>query len=89
MTMSGMLAGTIVLVLALVGGAVATDAFERTASHSWGSGADTGNGTVLHVAPPLSASAQARARLVCRNQQRHRHTTSAALSACAISPKGN
>jgi hypothetical protein len=89
MTMAGMLAATIVLVLSLVGGAVATDAFERTAGHSWGSDADTGNVTLVRVAPPLSASALARARLLCRNQRRHRHMTAAALSACAISSNGD
>lgn len=88
MTTSGMLAGAIVLVLALVGGAVATDAFERTAGHSWGNDADTGNVTSLRVAP-LSASARARARLLCHNQHRHRRMTSVELSACAISLKGN
>jgi hypothetical protein len=59
MTTSGMLAGLIALVLALVGGAVATDAFERTAGNSW---ADAGaSGETLGVARPLSWSSWAQA----------------------------
>ena len=52
MTTSGMLAGLIALVLALAAGVVATDAFERTAGNSWGN-ADTNDGTLIGVAPPL------------------------------------
>ena len=62
MTTSGMLVGLIALVLALVAGAVATDAFERTAGNSWAD-ADTNGGTPIGVARPLSWSNWAQAHM--------------------------
>jgi hypothetical protein len=60
MTTSGMLAGLIALVLALVGGAVATDAFERTAGNSWGD-LDASGEMIVGGSPPLSWSNWAQA----------------------------
>jgi hypothetical protein len=68
MPTSGILASSLVLVLAVVGLAVATDAFERTAGNSWGS-ADTSGSTLITVRVSCPKVAQ-------------RRRTSVALSAC-------